>query len=233
VSDDPKAMKRCILELRQMIQEAEYLDFDEIAVQSLETAIESMQMRMEATHPQPVTPAGGEVARGTIDRIVSAFLTWKLPADFSPDNGIRFDEQPSPVGWPTGTNLLNADQAKGLVQHLFSAALSGRDRYSTEEEGDAFTDGYLCGERESMSDHSAAVEYARHNEKVEKEMSDARALYLHPPVADAALVRDAERFRALAKVVTHIKVSYAEPNDCMDDYLARMADAALNQRGGV
>lgn len=47
-----------------------------------------------------------------------------------------------------------------------------------------------------------------------------------------ALVRDAERFRALAKVVTHIKVSYAEPNDCMDDYLARMADAALNQRGG-
>lgn len=54
----------------------------------------------------------------------------------------------------------------------------------------------------------------------------------HPPVADAALVRDAERFRALAKVVTHIKVSYAEPNDCMDDYLARMADAALNQRGG-
>lgn len=60
-----------------------------------------------------------------IDHLVNRFLSWKLPEDFRPDNGISFD----PVGnrgvWsyeykrePTGTNLLTATQAKAMVLHL-------------------------------------------------------------------------------------------------------------------
>jgi hypothetical protein len=50
--------------------------------------------------------------------MVDCFLSWKLPRDFSPDNGITFapghTTQCSPL-WPTGTNLLTADQAGAMV----------------------------------------------------------------------------------------------------------------------
>lgn len=59
----------------------------------------------------------------TADRAVSSFhpgmvdrfLGWKLPKDFAPDGGISFKES---AWWPVGTNLLTADQAKEMLQHV-------------------------------------------------------------------------------------------------------------------
>ena len=59
-----------------------------------------------------------------IERMVSAFLAWRLPSDFAPDAGIHFDAptQGSEYLWPTGTNLLSAAQAKEMVKTMLDAA---------------------------------------------------------------------------------------------------------------
>jgi hypothetical protein len=59
-----------------------------------------------------------------INHMVNRFLSWRLPKDFQPDAGIKFD----PVAnagtkheyrhEPTGTNLLCADQARAMVRHM-------------------------------------------------------------------------------------------------------------------
>ena len=58
----------------------------------------------------------------SVDEMVSRFLRWKVPADFAPDAGIRFNPNPlqtpeSPY-WPTGTNLLHAEQAREMIQFI-------------------------------------------------------------------------------------------------------------------
>jgi hypothetical protein len=59
-----------------------------------------------------------------IKHMVDRFLMWKLPADFTPDNGITFDavagrDGPSPfTREPQGTNLLDATQARAMVLHM-------------------------------------------------------------------------------------------------------------------
>lgn len=56
-----------------------------------------------------------------IQHMVDRFLSWKLPSDFQPDNGISF-QRPTGVNadahWPTGTNVLDYDQAKAMVRHM-------------------------------------------------------------------------------------------------------------------
>jgi hypothetical protein len=56
-----------------------------------------------------------------IKHMVDRFLMWKLPDNFSPDNGIsavRPNYAPE-VSWePTGTNLLDATQADAMVRHM-------------------------------------------------------------------------------------------------------------------
>lgn len=59
-----------------------------------------------------------------IKHMTERFLTWKLPANFNPDGGIRFD----PVvnegtafehrHEPVGTNLLDYTQAEAMVRHM-------------------------------------------------------------------------------------------------------------------
>jgi hypothetical protein len=52
-----------------------------------------------------------------IKQMVNRFLMWKLPADFSPDNGISlknvFGQQ-----WPIGTNLFTAAQAETMIRYM-------------------------------------------------------------------------------------------------------------------
>lgn len=54
------------------------------------------------------------------EEMVTRFLGWKLPKDFNPDAGVSFvpprDEWPH--SWPIGTNLLNADQARAMLEHV-------------------------------------------------------------------------------------------------------------------
>ena len=62
-----------------------------------------------------------------VEKMVTAFLCWKLPRDFMPDCGISFEpvlNKGTPYelkNEPVGTNLLNADQARELVLKLISS----------------------------------------------------------------------------------------------------------------
>jgi Phage protein (N4 Gp49/phage Sf6 gene 66) family len=62
-------------------------------------------------------------ARHVTDQMVSRFLWWPLPKDFYPDCGIRFDgrkddEWNKNKTWPVGTNLLTAEQARAMLEHV-------------------------------------------------------------------------------------------------------------------
>lgn len=52
-----------------------------------------------------------------IDHMVNRFLGWSLPQDFYPDAGILFKPPTNQKGWPIGTNLLTAEQAKRMFEH--------------------------------------------------------------------------------------------------------------------
>lgn len=65
-----------------------------------------------------------------IKAMVDRFLAWKLPPDFSPDDGISFeptfnDHMPGgPVRRnPCGTNLLDARQAEAMVRHMLAGSV--------------------------------------------------------------------------------------------------------------
>lgn len=59
-----------------------------------------------------------------IKHMVDRFLAWRLPENFSPDAGITFkrmfnEHTTHPMRHePTGTNLLDADQATKMIRHL-------------------------------------------------------------------------------------------------------------------
>ena len=63
-----------------------------------------------------------EVREPDIQAMVSRFMEWELPDDFLPDGGIRFAPVTLPNGevafWPTGTNLLDAEQAEQMIRHI-------------------------------------------------------------------------------------------------------------------
>lgn len=63
------------------------------------------------------------------DEMVSRFLNWRLPDDFAPDAGITFKRvynETSPMGpsthEPVGTNLLNAPQARAMLEHVLGSS---------------------------------------------------------------------------------------------------------------
>jgi hypothetical protein len=59
-----------------------------------------------------------------IKHMVDRFLGWKLPENFNPDGGIRFEKMRNvnttypAKNEPTGTNLLDADQAEAMVRYI-------------------------------------------------------------------------------------------------------------------
>lgn len=59
--------------------------------------------------------------RPDVAEMVNRFLGWKLPKEFSPDCGITFKPLGHPNGWPSGTNLLHAGQAKEMFEYCLAA----------------------------------------------------------------------------------------------------------------
>ena len=59
------------------------------------------------------------------EQMVGRFLSWPLPADFSPDCGIAFTRSPHPGMSPTGTNLLHFGQAKAMLEHCMNGGTAG------------------------------------------------------------------------------------------------------------
>lgn len=59
------------------------------------------------------------------DEMVSRFLGWHLPKDFSPDCGVSFDGRGKDAmgyekSWPVGTNLFSATQARAMLEHVLA-----------------------------------------------------------------------------------------------------------------
>ncbi len=82
-----------------------------------------------------------------IDKLVTRFLSWKLPKDFNPDGGVKFYgtyEYTSPY-WPVGTNLFTAIQAREMLIHVLGEKFITDARAESEEEGDAYTRGWFDG----------------------------------------------------------------------------------------
>lgn len=77
-----------------------------------------------------VLSAIGETStpRVDLDAMVNRFLGWTLPRDFGPDAGISFSPtKPDGYGtpwWPSGTNLLTADQARQMFEYC-----TGQDNF--------------------------------------------------------------------------------------------------------
>ncbi len=59
-----------------------------------------------------------------IKQMTERFLSWKLPENFNPDDGISFDPvssrgtQYEARRTPTGTNLFDYTQAQAMVRHM-------------------------------------------------------------------------------------------------------------------
>lgn len=57
-----------------------------------------------------------------INRAADRLMWWRLPADFNPDGGIGFNPAsgvtPENPSWPTGTNLLTAEQARAMLRQI-------------------------------------------------------------------------------------------------------------------
>lgn len=58
---------------------------------------------------------------GPTDAQVNGFLSWHPPVDFSPDGGISFKPSPEISQWPSGTNLLNAQQARDMLKQVLGS----------------------------------------------------------------------------------------------------------------
>lgn len=58
-----------------------------------------------------------------VKHMVDRFLGWRLPENFNPDGGVRFEREvnggPRPAAWwPTGTNVFDCVQAEAMVRHM-------------------------------------------------------------------------------------------------------------------
>jgi hypothetical protein len=56
-----------------------------------------------------------------IKHMTERFLSWRLPANFNPDNGIsavRPNYAPNVAWEPCGTNLFDYTQAEAMVRHI-------------------------------------------------------------------------------------------------------------------
>lgn len=60
------------------------------------------------------------IDKKTLDAMVNRFLGWKLPESFGPDCFVHFDRERATKNqsWPIGTNLLNADEARAMLEHV-------------------------------------------------------------------------------------------------------------------
>lgn len=54
------------------------------------------------------------------DEMICRFLSWELPEDFSPDAGVKFSAPENRAHWPTGTNLMNYDQTRQMLEYVLA-----------------------------------------------------------------------------------------------------------------
>jgi hypothetical protein len=62
-----------------------------------------------------------------IEKLVNRFLGWPLPKTFAPDCGISFTKLNHPTSWPIGTNLLTAEEARQMFEHVLDVGAATAD----------------------------------------------------------------------------------------------------------
>jgi hypothetical protein len=69
---------------------------------------------------QPVVKAWTPAMGPDVKQMVDRFLGWKLPDTFYPDCYVIFDRERAQANgsWPVGTNLLTADEARAMFEHV-------------------------------------------------------------------------------------------------------------------
>lgn len=79
-----------------------------------------------------------------IDKLVDKFLAWPLP------ESVCSDLCASMPGYPhrCGTNLMTADEAKKMLEHVLGGALDEERLATTDEEGEAYMRGWFDRENQ-------------------------------------------------------------------------------------
>lgn len=91
---------------------------------TLREIVEEIRAVETSASPQDDPMGGDATDDAVVAHMVQRFLGWKLPEDFSPDNGISFkatfnDHMDPPMRRnPVGTNLFDARQAEAMVRHM-------------------------------------------------------------------------------------------------------------------
>lgn len=109
-----------------MIDKTKIADLIAKAVRA-DSSLEALQYSQAACNAANAACAASSIddqpgmSDAQIKHMVDRFLAWKLPEDFSPDNGISATRPNYGAGvlWePAGTNLLNATQAEEMIRHI-------------------------------------------------------------------------------------------------------------------
>lgn len=109
-----------------------------------------------------------------VKHMVNRFLGWKLPKDFAPDAGISFDPtynkwMDNPPRWePVGTNLFTATQAEAMVRYMLEGLPDLEQRVAADMAS-------LAKDAEIERLKKDVGTYGRHYDRVEEELSEARA----------------------------------------------------------
>lgn len=110
-----------------------------------------------------------EMSDAQTAHMVSRFLAWPLPETFNPDGGICFTRMAGHE--PSGTNLLDATQARAMVSHMLEGlpgtALRSKPAVETgwlielASSPVSAPDYWVGFERGFVADHTRAMRFAR------------------------------------------------------------------------
>lgn len=100
------------------VNEAHHANSQEWRDASFESADRVYEKIKEAVTALYTRPAAAPAI--DIKAAAGKLMGWPLPKDFSPDGGVQFT--PPSFGWPTGTNLLNVQQAEQMLAYVLDGA---------------------------------------------------------------------------------------------------------------
>lgn len=119
-----------------------------------------------------------------IKQMVSRFLGWKLPDDFSPDAGISFAKLKNPKidMQPVGTNLFTATQAEAMIRYLTDGLIAQHTKSAVAAALDAeleFMEGKFKADEDEMLRIAKVKKFPAnsyvHSEKFEERRAELKS----------------------------------------------------------
>lgn len=122
-----RAAHKCLGPCVEIEKAEQRADFSKLADKIIADYIEHYSFHSDAAESHMhdcITDALDDpvaTAPNVSEKMVSRFLSWPLPNDFTPDCGVTFTQINRPHMWPSGTNLLNANQARQMLEYVLAA----------------------------------------------------------------------------------------------------------------